>query len=223
MSIIHRIPSVPLLLISLAWSIWLSPARADDLTGLPQNDPKELLPYCASAPATPSIPSACEVNFVPMPGWARGVLMPPLPDALKPMGKQPKPVVAAPKPAPQPLQPPSDETTTAGSNAPASTSSSGPKQPENPAMITVSPFLQWIESNPQAAATEARQQAGAYRPPIALPGSNIAPGATGASGSTSPYWLPPLIDTPGVDSSSAGSSGSTAVGGSAAIYSTPQR
>jgi hypothetical protein len=88
-------------------------------------------------------------------------------------------------------------------------------------MITVSPFLQWIQANPQAAATEARQQAGVYRPPIALPGGNVLPGA--ASAGANPYWLPPMIDTPEVNSTGAGSSGPTAVGGSAAIYSTPQR
>jgi len=89
-------------------------------------------------------------------------------------------------------------------------------------MVTVSPFLQWIKTNPQAAAVQARQQAAGYQAPTA-PGANSANAAAvngqspaGApGGSEEPYWLPPLIGSADF--------GSSPVGGSAAIYSTPQR
>jgi hypothetical protein len=191
-------------------------ARADDLTGLPVDDPKDLLPNPAAR--TTFCPSNGEVLFVPMPSWARGVTMPPLPDQLTPMGKK---SAAATAPVPAPLAPPKDvspisttngvETTMAGGKAPASVGS--------PAMITVSPFLQWIKANPQAAAIQARQQAGNYHTgplsPNAIPGGPGGPTGGGENASDDSYWLPPLIDSSDI--------GTKSVGGSAAIYSTPQR
>jgi hypothetical protein len=186
-------------------------ARADDLTGLSQDDPKDLY---AAQPA-PCQPSGA-LLFVPMPSWARGVVMPPLPDQLRPMGK--KPVVAAAR-TPSPVEVPKPPSTPA-----LTTTDTVPKDKpapiaDNPTLMAVSPFLQWIKSNPQAAALQARQQANSYRQPTpagTVPNSagSSNPGSTGTGGD--PYWLPPLIDS--------GDFGSkTVTGGSAAIYSTPQR
>jgi hypothetical protein len=194
----------PLLLLSLLVVIVPGLVRGDDLTGLSQNDPKDLMP-ASPAPAQPT----GEISFLQMPGWSRGIIMPPLPDQLKPMGKKPNVAVA---PAPAPLAPPKDTPVT-----PAATETPKPNPtPESPALVTVSPFLQWIKSNPQAAAAQARQQANGYQNPAApgpgAPGNSPA-GPTGNG--EDPYWLPPLIDSAGA--------GPTPVGGSAAIYSTPQR
>ena len=181
--------------------------RGDDLTGLPQNDPKDLMAV-APSPAQPT----GEITFVQMPAWSRGIIMPPLPYQLKPMGKKPASTVASTTP---PLAPPKDDNS---GSAPA-TENAAPKPapaPEPPALVAVSPFLQWIKSNPQAAAAQARQQANNYNassvPPPAPGASGNGPAAPNGNGED-PYWLPPLID----------SAGSMPVSGSAAIYSTPQR
>jgi hypothetical protein len=198
-------------------------ARADEFTGMPSGDSKDLI--CNPPTSAPPQPPSDEIAFVPMPSWARGVLLPPLPEILKPMGKKSLAASGPTKPVPPPLAPPPDATTTEHTTAGSPT----PKPADTPAMITVSPFLQWIQANPQAAAEQARQQAGGYQNPPApsVNGSN-APGApatpngapTGPAQNSSaanpnPYWLPPLIDAPSV--------APTAVGGSAAIYSTPRR
>jgi hypothetical protein len=189
--------------------------HGDDLTGMPYDDPKELIPACSS----PSSPGAVGIiSFQPMPGWSHGVL-PALPYQLTPMGK--KPVVATASVAKPSLAPPAD------ASHPATTDDSTTKAkpspaPENPALMAVSPFLQWIKANPQAAAVQAREQANSYHASSGTEGSPSGPGASNATISTptSPsqnaYWLPPLIDTPTITAGSVG-------GSSAAIYSTPQR
>jgi hypothetical protein len=143
-----------------------------------------------------------------------------MPDKLKPLGKSPVVAVA---PAPAPLAPPPEPHQVVSTPAPSAQPKPAPAPAEPPALIAVSPFLEWIKTNPQAAAAEARQQANVYRAPAPSdsapangPGNpaSMAPGAPGNPQDT--YWLPPLIDSPNF--------GSGAVGGSsAAIYSTPQR
>jgi hypothetical protein len=189
----------------------LSYAYADELTGQAQDDPKDLLPAPPSRPQ-----SSVDSGFLPMPSWARGTTMPPLPIQLKPMGNRtpgaPAPVAMATAP---PLAPPKEapaaapimEETSTPRPAPA------PAAAQPPTLIAVSPFLQWIKANPQAAAAQARQQANSYHAGQPAPGEAVAPGASAPG--EDPYWLPPLIDS--------SEFGPTAVGGSAAIYETPQR
>jgi len=215
-------------LLSLALVLLPNHVRADALTGTPYDDTKEM----GAAPT--SVTSTQSANlFLPMPGWARGNVMPPLPDKLKPMGRGTGVTAGtASKTATTPtatasLAPPKDTTITAG---PTKEETPAPSKPapapfeSNPALVTVSPFLQWIKANPQAAATQARQEAGNYNNPPnapvpAAPGSGHSAatinGQPAPTGSADPYWLPPLIDSPDI--------APTVVGGSAAIYSTPQR
>lgn len=157
-----------------------------------------------------------------MPSWARGAVMPPLPQVLKPMGKKVVVLTTPPVAAPEPLAPPKE-------GAPSTVSVAKPTPvvpapPTTPALIAVSPFLEWIKANPQAAAEQARQQANTYAAGsdanAAAPTTNANPapnpGNGGAPASAqAPYWLPPLIDSAPF--------GTGATGSSAAIYSTPQR
>ena len=212
----HVVPL--LLLVSLAA---MKSASADDLTGMPHDDPKDLLP--PPAQEAPS-PSSYDVGFLPMPSWARGVVMPPLPDKLKPMGGKVAVLTTPPVAAPQPLAPPKEfAPPTVIVARPTILTPAPAAAPQNPALIAVSPFLDWIKANPQAAAEQARQQANAYQAgseanaAAATPGANIAPNNTGSApviAPASPYWMPPLIDSAPFGASSGGSS--------AAIYSTPQ-
>jgi hypothetical protein len=211
--------------------LFLSPAalhsaRADDLTGLAQDDEKDLLPpSSAQAPSGPCY----NPGFVPMPSWARGVVLPPLPEVLKPMGKKPV-LTTPPVPATTPLAPPKDSGTPTVVVAKPTVV---PQPAPNPALIAVSPFLDWIKANPQAAAEQARQQAGAYQAadptgattpapaPNTASNNNTAPNNSAAAPlvvTPAPYWMPPLIDTAPFTSTSGNISGS-----GAAIYSTPQR
>jgi hypothetical protein len=196
--------------------------RADDLTGMAQDDPKDLYP--APAPQTSYAPNY-NSGFLPLPSWARGVVMPPLPDVLKPMGKKVV-LTTPPVPAPQTSTPPkAPATPIVVVPRPAVVT---PAPAPSPALIAVSPFLDWIKANPQAAAEQARQQAGTYQaggevtaatPTGTLTTPNVAP-ANGNAGSVvpppAPYWMPPLIDTATFGTG-------TTTGSSAAIYSTPQR
>jgi hypothetical protein len=200
------------------------PAWADDLTGAPHDDPKDLLP-----PVTQdtSSSSANDRGFLPLPSWARGQVMPPLPQALKPMGKKVVVLTTPPVAAPQPLAPPKDtsapKVTTVKPTPPAPPSAPAP----TPALIAVSPFLEWIKSNPQAASEQARLQASTYTagsdanaaaPTMnanGTPSGNGNPPSVSAAQPPAPYWLPPLIDSATFGTSSGGSS--------AAIYTTPQR
>ncbi len=212
-----------LVLLSLAAA---KPVLADDLTGMMHDDPKDLLPPTAQeAPSSPSY----NTGFLPLPSWARGATMPPLPQALKPMGKKVVVLTTPPVAAPQSLTPPRDQTTSTVTVARTTPVSPTPAA-QTPAMIAVSPFLEWIKANPQAAAEQARQQAGTYAagsdanaavPPTtgaaASNNSNAPVAGTTMAPPSAPYWLPPLIDAaPFGTSSSPG-------GSSAAIYSTPQR
>jgi hypothetical protein len=220
-----RISAYSLLFFAVFLIIFSNFVRGDDLTGQAIDDPKDLLP--ASTRVSVSQPTGPEGLFVPMPTWARGNVLPPLPAELKPMGG--KTAVAKPPAPPPPLAPPKDTatvvTTTAGStpaqNA-AMEKTSANATDNNPALIAVSPFLQWIKNNPQSAATQARQQADSYHGgPSPDAGTVNGVGNVGHSiisapgGSGDPYWLPPLIDSADF--------GPGPVGGSAAIYSTPQR
>src|ERR1700691_4678322 len=58
-------------------------ARADQYTGVPEDDPKELLPLHAAPGSSDGV-----VGFLPLPNWAHVVTLPPLPDVLKPYGKK---------------------------------------------------------------------------------------------------------------------------------------
>ena len=201
----------------------LNIARADDLTGMAQDDAKDLLPPAAQAPSAPCYNS----GFLPMPSWARGVVMPPLPDVLTPMGKKAV-LTTPPTPAPAPLAPPrdSDKPTVVVARPTVVTPAPAP----NPNLIAVSPFLDWIKANPQAAADQARQQAGAYSAVdpsgaiVAAPAPNAAPNNTNSPTAPvvvappAPYWMPPLIEAAPIVSNPGNISGS-----GAAIYSTPQR
>jgi hypothetical protein len=182
--------------------------RGDEFTGQAQDDPKDLLPAPVSQP-----PPAEGSAFLPLPYWSRGAIMPPLPVQLKPMGTKTAVAVTTPPPS---LAPPK-ETSPAPASAEtlvAKTKPAPSAHETDPTLIAVSPFLAWIKANPQAAAAQARQQANGYHAPAAT-----YPGASGVNPATAPsdnpYWLPPLIDS--ADFSSG------APGGSAAIYSRPQR
>ena len=210
-----RVSAYSLIVVSSLLIILSSLARGDEMTGLPQDDPKDLS-YTTAGSSQPTT----SFSFLPMPGWAHGALAP-LPYQLTPMGK--KPFVAVAPPPPQPLAPPKD--TPAASPAPVAEPKEtakekpAPTPAESPALIAVSPFLQWIKTNPRAA-DDARQQADAYRgaqvPTGPINGTRtITAGPSGNTNTEDPYWLPPLIDS--------GDLGASPVGGSAAIYSTPQR
>ena len=212
MTTLNRPTAYRTALLLSALIIALPLARADDLTGLPVDDPKDLLP-------TPSAPAqaVCQSGgqFVPLPAWARGVTLGPMPAKLLPMGRDPKVAAVA---KPQPLAPPKDTPETTASTPLVSTP--GAKATSDPAFVTVSPFLQWIKANPQAAAAQARQQADAYH--TAPAAENPVP-TTGAMAPANPrnpqddaYWLPPLID-------SADFGPTPAVTGSSATYTRPQR
>lgn len=195
-------------------------ARADDLTGQSQDDPKDLIP--ASAPARPQ--NTGLAGFQPMPAWARGVVLSPLPDKLKPMGKKIEVLTTPPTPAPNSttLAPPPDASAAVADTTAKAKTNPAPAD-NNPDLIAVSPFLQWIKANPQAAAAEARQQANSYHassspdaaPSTGASGADNAAHAAATAPAEAPYWLPPLIDS--------GDFGSKPVTGSAAIYQTPQR
>lgn len=209
-----RISAYSLLIFSIFLIFLSNPAQGDDLTGLSQDDPKDLLP----APPVSRPQPIDGVSFLPLPSWSRGATMPPLPYQLRPDGKKVTPPLT---PAPVSLAPPKD-TPPLSPAAPVSTAKPAPAPvDQNPALIAVSPFLQWIKSNPQAAAIKARQQADSYHVSSASePGPAAGAGSTGACSHTNgttqdPYWLPPLIDSADFGPSSAG--------GSAAIYSTPRR
>jgi hypothetical protein len=200
----------------------VKPVQADDLTGAPHDDPKELTP--ASLQMSAAGAQTGEIAFQPMPAWARGTVMPPLPQALKPMGKKVAVLTTPPVAAPT-LAPPGEGATSTALVAKPKvvTPMPNPAPAPTPALIAVSPFLQWIKANPQAAAEQARQQAGAYQADPNAPATAGAPNASTPTGPNAPaaqadgpYWMPPLIDA-----SQFGSGNVT--GSGAAIYSTPQR
>jgi hypothetical protein len=211
----HNITESSLILFSLLVMAIL--VRGDELTGLPQNDPKDLLTFASTRP-----PTTGGMSFLPMPSWSRVGALSPLPDKLRPMGNKVVVMVTPPTAAPAALAPPKE--TPPAAATPTETASKGKASPPpaetSPALAAVSPFLQWIKSNPQAAAAEARQQANSYRAPsTSAPCSSSGAGSTGSTGATDvtevPYWLPPLLDS--------GESAPRSVAGSAAIYQTPQR
>jgi hypothetical protein len=220
-----RVSAYTLIIVSVILIVISSRVRGDEVTRAPQSDTKEMsytttgvgISYTTAGPAQPNLAT----GFLTMPSWAHGATMPALPYQLTPMGK--KPVVVAKttptaSPAPAPLAPPKD--TAAPEPAPESkdTAAKPAPAPETPALIAVSPFLQWIKSNPKAA-DEAREQAAhstAQAPTGSASGANtITAGPTANANAQDPYWLPPLIDSADFSTGP--------VGGSAAIYSTPQR
>jgi hypothetical protein len=204
-----RVSAYSLVVGSILLIVFSSLLKADDLTGLSDNDPKDLMP--APRQSAPKCLSSSDLLFQPLPTWTHNVTMTTMPYQLTPFGRKPISLTNA-RPTPNSLTPPKDG---------ASTATTAPVTPkptpaaENPALVAVSPFLQWVRANPQAAAAQARQQANGYQP--APNGAPAAPGAaapTGAPVVEDPYWLPPLIDS---------STFTTGSGGSSATYSTPQR
>jgi hypothetical protein len=219
-----RVSAYSLVIVSVCLIIISSMAHGDEMGGQSQDDTKDMISYTRSGsdplPPTgePSVTSSAPL-FLPMPTWAHGASLPALPYQLTPMGKKPVVVAAsASAPVPEPLEPPKDTASTAPPPEPKETAPKPVPAPEAPALIAVSPFLQWIKSNPKAA-DEAREEAShptAQTPTGPTTGANvITAGPNGNTNAPDPYWLPPLIDSAEF---SAGP-----VGGSAAIYSTPQR
>ncbi len=198
-----RVSAYSLIVISFFLILFSNRSHGDEYTGLPHEDPKDL-----GAPASPST----EPEFAPLPGWARGVKLAALPYQLTPMGKKPVTETTV-TISHESLAPPKDTTPAVLIPMPASTPKPATTAPETPTLIAVSPFLQWIKSNPQAAAAEARQQAANENAPPAPP-TPPSPNQPN-SPSSNPYWLPPLIDS--------GEFGVGAIPGGAAIYTTPQR
>lgn len=187
--------------LSLVFIAFTYRAHGDDLTGLASNDPKDML-----SPSASSNSSSGNDLFQALPPWSHFTKMPPLPPQLKPAGA---PLEVA-TPSPVPVTPPKE--VASQTPPPAPTTVAKPEAPAAPAkptpdLVAVSPFLQWIQSDPKAAA-EARQQAGNYMAPAPADASK-------APIVESPYWLPPLVDTL--------SAGPQPVGGSSALYQTPQR
>jgi hypothetical protein len=182
-----------LILLSLAF------ARADDDTGLPGNDPKEI----ASERPEVSTTSCVSEMFLPIPEWSHFEKMPPLPGVLQPMGHSPESTVKS---------SPAAVAETKPDGAPPPKPAPKPKEPTpDPDQVAISPFLQWIKDHPGDAAAEARKQA-ASDAGAPAPASPAAPNAP-----VDPYWMPPMIDSssaPAVEASG---------GGSAAIYTRPQR
>ncbi len=234
------------IVLSLAFA---ATAGADELTGMAKDDPKDFIP--PSLAAAQAVSGDTTAGFEPLPHWARGATMPPLPQVLKPMGLKVAVLTTPPVPAGhEPLSPPKEETTTADSKPKVFTPMPATPPPPSPDLVAVSPFLQWIKSNPQAAADQARQQANIYQGgalPGLTPGVTANPNVNGneaqrnprapgaANGNTAannaassgevPYWLPPLIDSPdfGNRTTTTSDTAPTPVTGSSAIYSTPQR
>ncbi len=223
-----RVSAYSLIVVSILLIVISSRAHGDEVTGAPPSDTKEMsyttsgvgLSYTTYTTAGPSQPSLA-TGFLALPSWAHSATMPALPYQLTPTGK--KPVVTAKTAStasatPAPLAPPKE---TAASAPPPETKDTVAKPapvPEPPALIAVSPFLQWIKSNPKAA-DEAREQAAhstTQAPASPANGANtITAGPTANANAQDPYWLPPLIDSADFSTGP--------VGGSAAIYSTPQR
>jgi hypothetical protein len=224
-----RVSAYSLILVSFFLIVLSSRSHGDEFTGLSHDDPKDLGPASAPAssapPANPSCdpfaPAPADSFFAPLPAWAHGATMPALPYQLTPMGKKPAEVAATTTgTAPESLAPPKEATQVPLVSIPGPAPKPAPA-PEPPALIAVSPFLQWVKSNPQAAAAEARQQAASENTAQAPTGPTTATSAPVpaanqvAPTSASPYWLPPLIDS--------GEFGGSPGGSSAAIYMTPQR
>jgi hypothetical protein len=166
-------------------------AHADDATGLPQGDPKDMSSEQAGAPA----PCLTGDFFLPIPTWSHFTKMPPLPEQLTPMGHS----LTIAKPAPAAVA----ETKPDAAPMPKPAVKPKPAAPD-PALMAVSPFLQWVKDHPDEAASQARKQAETY---TAGPPAVTAP-------TINPYWMPPMIDDSGTP---------PPVTGSAAIYSRPQR
>jgi hypothetical protein len=170
-------------------------ARAGNDTGLPGEDPKDV----SRAEPEVSTTNCVSDMFLPMPGWSHFVKMPALPDTLKPMGA-PSPAAAAKSSAAAIA-----ETKPDGAPPPRPAPKAQAPKPDAD-FVAISPFLQWVKDHPDAAA-QARKQAASDAPPA--PASPAAP--AGANGD--PYWMPPMIDSPGADDFQGGS----------ATYSRPQR
>jgi len=216
-----RVSAYALVIVSFFLIIVSSLAKGDETVGQ-SLDTKEIMNFsytrAGSGPA-PLSEIATGPLFLPMPVWAHGVTVSALPYQLTPMGKKPVTAKTAPAQttATEPLAPPKETASDAPAPEIKETAPKPAPAPEAPALIAVSPFLQWIKSNPKAA-DEARAQA---NPTPAQPtgpvnnGNAVTAGPTANAPSPAPYWLPPLIDS--------GDFSTGPVGGSAAIYSTPQR
>ena len=191
-----------LILLSLAL------ARAGDDTGLPGDDPKDVAPARSEVSTTTTTSSVSDM-FLPIPEWSRFEKMPALPEVLTPMGKSPESTVKA---------SPAAVAETKPDGAPPPKPAPKPKAPQaDPDQVAISPFLQWIKDHPKDAIAEARKQAAAD---AGAPAAAPAVGPAAPAAPADPYWMPPMIDSSGAASEPAVEASG---GGSAAIYSRPQR
>lgn len=201
-----RVSAFTLLIGSAFLIIISSLAHADDSELPVKYDAKDIT--MVSGPAVPT-----GQLFLPMPNWSKSPALATTPWQLTPNGTRPAVVAAA---THAPMSPPKEPMTTPVTEQAKEVVAKPAPAPEPPALMAVSPFLQWVKSNPKAA-DDARTQAAANAPAPTVPATanTIVAGPNGASNSQDPYWLPPMIDSSNF--------GSGPVTGSAAIYSTPQR
>jgi hypothetical protein len=201
--------------LALALALAAHQARADASTGL-ADDPKDMSYQSTTTTTTTTDVMSMSSPFLPLPSWSRFEKMPPLPDQLKPLGKKPaEPVPLATTPVIL-RKDPGEQTPSVFIPKPKDI----PVVNNNPTLIAVSPFLQWVKDHPKDATAQARKEAAIYNPQAPVAGAN-APNSEGGSGS--PYWMPPLVDSGDTTAPASSSSTTTGNGGSAAIYSTPQR
>ena len=191
----------------LLFSIGL--AHGDENTGTPA-DPKEMVTSDQDAGCS------TDITFLPLPSWA-SAKMPPLPGQLTPMGT---PTILH-KPSPAAVAETKPDTPPMPKKLPqvyplASSKDPAPAANDSPALMAVSPFLQWIKDHPAGSRDPGR----ARKPTVIVPARPLRAAAASRPGpGASPYWMPPMIDSSPVAAVQAGESGN----GSAAIYSTPQR
>ena len=198
--------------------------RADDLTGMAQDDPQDLYP--APAAQTPSYVPCYNSGFLPLPSWARGVVMPPLPDVLTPMGKK---VVLTTPPVPAPVaQTPADSETR--SRRLLSLCRSRPSSPApNPAFdcrLALPRLDQGQSRRPPPigrASRPAHIRRGAMRMSPSSTGTTPAPNATpNTTAAPRRCSARAVLDAAAHRRRDRFGTGTT-TGSSAAIYSTPQR
>ena len=175
-----------LILASLAF------ARADDSTGLPGDDPKDVGPERPEVSTT----SCVSEMFLPIPEWSRFTKMPPLPERADADGRVAGERSQAARRPPWPRRSPMARL------RPSPRRSRWRPAPD-PDQVAISPFLQWIKDHPQdavAAGAQGSRDGCAARPRLPRPARSAAGGAP-----ADPYWMPPMIDSaaaPTVEASS---------------------